>query len=51
LELRRQKHQELIEQYAANENTLILEATAKAGGFERSVMDVKAKRVKIIQLW
>jgi len=50
LDLEYQKHQQYIATYAANENTLELEATAKAGAAQRSVIEVKAK-VKIIRLW
>jgi hypothetical protein len=50
LELERQKHQQYIATYAANENTFLLEATARAGAVQRSVIELDA-RVKIIRLW
>jgi hypothetical protein len=50
LEIEYQKHQQYIATYAANENTFLLEATARAGAIERSVIDLSA-RVKIIRVW
>jgi hypothetical protein len=50
LDLGYQKHQQYIATYAANENTFLLEATARAGAIQRSVIDLSA-RVKIIRLW
>jgi hypothetical protein len=50
LELEREKHQQDIATYAANENTFLLEATARAGAVQRSVIELNA-RVKIIRLW
>jgi hypothetical protein len=50
LELEYQKHQQYIATYAANENTFLLEATARAGAVERGVIELKAQ-VKIIRLW
>ncbi len=50
LELERQKHQQYIATYAANENTFLLEATARAGAIERSVIDLSA-RVRMIRVW
>ncbi len=50
LELERQKNQQYIATYAANENTFLLEATARAGAVQRSVIELDA-RVKLIRLW
>jgi len=46
LELERQKHQQYIATYAANENTFLLEATARAGAVQRAAIDLSV-RVKM----